>query len=111
LPATVSGTEAELLGYDWVTIVPESLGEKLGGTRYFEASGAFTEVTHLNRGGYFLLATPHFADYDMAAAEKVFEAVAPLLREGTPHEPDPLRAPSFIVMRDAADYRQPHRPS
>lgn len=107
-PESIAETEAELRGYDWVTIVPQSLGERLGGTKYFEASGAFTEVTHLDRGGYFLLATPHFADYDMTAAEKVFEAVAPLLREGTPREANPLRAPSFIVMRDAADYRQPH---
>jgi hypothetical protein len=107
-PNSVTGTEAELCGYDWLTIVPETLGRKLGGRQHFEASGAFTEVTHLDRGGYFLLATPTFADYGMGAAEKVFEAVAPLLRAGMPYEPDPLHPPTYIVMRDAAEHRQSH---
>jgi hypothetical protein len=105
-PSSVVETEAELRGYDWLTIVPESLGQKLGGRQHFESSGAFIEVVHLDRGGYFLLATPTFADYDIGAAEKVFDAVAPRLREGMPYEPDPHRAPTYIVMRDAAEYRQ-----
>jgi hypothetical protein len=105
LPDTVAGTEAELCGYDWLTIVPETLGQKLGGHPYFAASPAFTEVAHLDRGGYFLLATPTFAEYGMGAAEKVFEVIAPLLRGGMPYEPSPLRAPTYIVMRDAAEYR------
>jgi hypothetical protein len=105
-PRTVAKTEAELRGYDWLTIVPENLGQKLGGLQHFEASGAFTEVTHLDRGGYFLLATPTFAEYGMAAAERVFEVIAPLLREGMPYDPNPLDAPTYVVMRDAAEYRQ-----
>ncbi|MGW0665352.1 hypothetical protein [Streptodolium elevatio] len=92
-----------LRGYHWLTVCPQELADKLGGPHALEATGAFVDVTPLRSGGVWLQATDTFADYDMAAATRVWNALAPVLRPGLPrtpdhHDPTPVR----LVPEDAA---------
>jgi hypothetical protein len=74
-----------LRGYSWLTILPEEIGQNLGGLEALRSSGAFVEVEHLDAGGFWCRATPTVEEYDWAAAEGVFEVLAPALPAGQPN--------------------------
>lgn len=97
-----------LRGYSWLTIVPKELAAVLGGAEALAACGAFTQVRSLRHGGLWLLATDDYRDYDQTAVERVFGAVAPVLRPGTPTR-WPRRggeSPQRQVFQDAAGARR-----
>jgi hypothetical protein len=96
---TIGRSRETLRGHDWLTIVPGELAVSLGGAPGLAATGAFAEVRALSRGGVALLATPAFTDYDTAAAERPFRALAPVLPPGRPLllERSPAMPPSFVV--------------
>jgi hypothetical protein len=73
-----------LRGYSWVTIVPEEIGDRLGGVPVLRRSGAFATAEALRNGGYWLQATRRFADYGDAAAHAVHRVLAPVLPAGDP---------------------------
>lgn len=74
----------QLKGYSWVTVVPGDLVERLGGVAALRATGAFHVVEALPAGGAWLKATERLADYDLAAAGRVFDALRPVLIKGRP---------------------------
>lgn len=91
-----------LRGYSWVTIIPEEIGQRLGGVDALLRSEAFTNVTRLGAGGYFLRATQDLRDYKDAAVLKVFNALRSVLPPGMPN----LRyvvPPAVIAPADAAE--------
>jgi hypothetical protein len=95
-----------LRGYSWLTVCSQQVGDELGGVEALRATGAFVEVAKLGAGGYWLLATPRFEEYDLAAADRVFRVVASKLPPGRPIglvsvRPD-LSPPVLLVDQDAA---------
>jgi hypothetical protein len=96
-----------LRGYDWLTICPQELVARLGGVRALAASGAFHQVEELRGGGLWLLATADYRDYDEAATDRVFRALAPVLPGGLPVHHDPRQVERGydyrIVYLDAAE--------
>jgi hypothetical protein len=70
--------------YGWLTVLAEELGDRLGGLPALRASGAFAQVERLAAGGYWLLATPTWDEYGWPEAQRVFEALAPVLPPGVP---------------------------
>ncbi len=102
-PSHTIGRSREVLrGHDWLTIVPAELAATLGGAPGLAATGAFAEVRALGGGGVALLATAGFEDYDAAAAERPFRALAAVLPPGRPRlvEQPPWVAPAFVVDQD-----------
>jgi hypothetical protein len=81
---TVPRSRRVARGYAWVTVLAEELGDRLGGVGGLLASGAFTEVTPLTGGGFWLRSTEHWRSYGPAEAERVFRALAPVLPPGRP---------------------------
>jgi hypothetical protein len=100
---TIPDSRHTLRGYSWLTICPQELADRFGGVDALSATGAFREVEQLAAGGVWLLATADYRDYDQAAVERVFEAVAPVLPTGVTQafERDD-RPPNRVAMRDAA---------
>jgi hypothetical protein len=97
---TVPRSREVLRDYGWVTAVPQQLGDRLGGLRSLQASGAFHDVAQLTAGGYWLQATPRWDDYGIEQAEAIFKVLAPILPVG---RPDVARAaPNVLVSRDAS---------
>jgi hypothetical protein len=100
---TIPAGRHTLRGYSWLTICPQELAGRLGGVAGLRATGAFHEVSQLAAGGVWLLATADYRDYDQAAVERVFEAVAPVLPTGMPRSFDrDDRPPNRVALRDAA---------
>ncbi|MEU8080271.1 hypothetical protein AB0B31_33045 [Catellatospora citrea] len=101
---SVSHCREFLRGYSWLTVLPKELVAVVGGAEALAATGAFTQVRSLRHGGLWLLATDDYRDYDQAAVERVFRAVAPALRPGTPTHWPRMRgeSPQRQVFRDAA---------
>jgi hypothetical protein len=99
--STLPQGRRELRGYAWLTVIPEEIGARLGGVRGLRASGAFVEVERLGGGGYWCRAAARLEDYDQAAADRVFDAVAAALPPG---EPNPWRvdAPNVLSCRAPA---------
>ncbi|MBB5868606.1 hypothetical protein F4553_001985 [Allocatelliglobosispora scoriae] len=106
-----AGSRQVLRGYSWVTVMPQELGDSLGGLAGLEQTQAFHEVVPLRNGGYWLKATERFSDYDDTAIRRVFEAVRPVLPAGRPslltrwadshtREPNP-DVPNLLVLDDA----------
>jgi hypothetical protein len=96
-----------LRGYGWLTVCSQQIGDELGGLEALRATGAFAEADRLANGGYWLLATPRFEQYDLAAAERIFQVLAPKLPTGKPIGLDaPARygPPTLLANRDAADF-------
>jgi hypothetical protein len=95
-----------LRGYDWLTVCPQELADRLGGVEALRDTGAFHEVARLSGGGVWLLATADYRDYDEAAMDRVFRALAPALPPGTPVLLDESRIRQGreyrVVYRDAA---------
>jgi hypothetical protein len=116
---TVGESRRYLRGYDWLTVLAQEHADRLGGVGGLAATGAFFEVIQLSSGGVWLRATEDWSDYDMAAAERVFRALAPVLRPGRPQPPapNPLPVPPgrekryLIVYEDAASVAGNHSPS
>jgi hypothetical protein len=71
--------ERDLIGYSWITLCPPRAVARLGGVASLRDSGAFWRVDELPGGGALLQATERANQYDQAAAEKAFEALAPAL--------------------------------
>ncbi|MFF4574402.1 hypothetical protein [Streptomyces sp. NPDC001410] len=93
-----------LRGYAWVTVCPEELAERLGGSAALSVCGAFHQVVPLRAGGVLLQATETLAGYTDEAMERVFRAIAPVLPEGEPC-PDPAHPEHRFVPLDAAQLR------
>jgi hypothetical protein len=98
----VPRSRQQLRGYDWLTICPQELADRLGGTDALRATSAFHEVSQLSGGGVWLRATADYRDFDNAALYCVFRALAAVLPAGMP-----LRIPGRedyyrIVYQDAA---------
>jgi hypothetical protein len=91
-----------LRGYSWLTICAEETGQRLGGDIAMRGSGAFVEVRHLTAGGYLMLAAARYEEYGQAAAEKVFQALAPILPPGKPGKPFGSR-PFLVVLKDSVE--------
>ncbi|WP_030439659.1 hypothetical protein [Actinoplanes subtropicus] len=103
---TVPRSRNTLRGYSWLTVCAQELADRLGGADALRATGAFHEVEQLAAGGVWLLATADYRDYDQAAVERVFEAVAPVLPPGMPRRFDSAdRPPNRVAVRDAASVR------
>jgi len=102
---TIGRSRRLLRGYDWLTIVPRELADALGGAEALVATGAFAQVRPLHRGGLAVLADSSFQDYDLAAAEPVFRALAPVLPPGRPRltPQPPTVPPAFVIDQDPAD--------
>jgi hypothetical protein len=100
-----------LRGYGWVTVLARELADRLGGVEALRRTEAFCEVATLSNGGVWCLATDSYSDFDDEALLRVFLAVAPVLRPGTPrHFERRNDVPHRIVYRDAADPRTPAPP-
>lgn len=93
-------------------MLAQELADRLGGIEALRHTGAFHEVEPLAAGGVWCLATERFQDFDDDALLRVFLAVAPVLRPGTPRTFSiPGDLPPRIVYRDAADPGNPTPPS
>jgi hypothetical protein len=101
LKQTLPRARQLLRGYAWLTILPEEIGQRLGGLDALRSSGAFVEVEHLDAGGYWCRATPTIEQYDQAAAERVFDVVAPALPPGRP-DLRRVSRPNVLSARDAS---------
>jgi len=97
-PNTVIESPQFLRGYTWITVIADELARRLGGLDGIRATGAFAEVAQLGNGGVWLRSTDRFESYDQAAAERVFDALAPVIRPGKP-EPRTF-VPGTRVFRD-----------
>ncbi|MEV0731890.1 hypothetical protein [Polymorphospora sp. NPDC050346] len=97
-----------LRGYAWLTILPEEIGVRLGGVEALRASGAFVEVERLESGGFWCRVTEELEAYDQAAAERVFEVVAPVLPPGRP-DMWHVYPPNVLSPRDPASFSQSGR--
>jgi hypothetical protein len=99
--------ERELPGYSWITLCPEGATGRLGGAAALRQSAAFWRVDEQPGGAVLLQATERLGDYGLAAARKVFDALAPVLPEGVPGKPPewPKDVPWLIIPEDAASRR------
>jgi hypothetical protein len=103
---TIPQSRRTLRGYSWLTVIPQEIGDRLGGETALRDSGAFAEVAQLANGGYWLLATERFADYDVDAATRVFHALTPALPAGRPEPDSYYHPPRLLALLDAhADLR------
>ncbi|MEV4630668.1 hypothetical protein AB0J90_30830 [Micromonospora sp. NPDC049523] len=102
---TVLESRRTLRGYAWLTICPEEVGDRLGGVDGLRAGGAFVEVDKLAGGGYWLLATEDFRDFDQEAAERIFPVLAPALRAGDAYADIPGDPPYYVSRRNAAELK------
>jgi hypothetical protein len=90
-------------GYGWLTIIAEEIGDRLGGLPALSSRDTFFEVLHLERGGYWLRATEWREEFDLEAAGRVFEALAPALLPG---EPTKARCDNnILIYRDPGSVR------
>jgi hypothetical protein len=103
--------ERELQGYSWITLCPAGAAARLGGAAALKDSGAFWRADEQPDGAVLLQATERLGDYDLAAAAKVFDALAPELPAGLPEKPAewPEDVPWLVIGEDAAWYRGPSR--
>lgn len=93
-----------LRGYSWITLLPEEIGNRLGGEAGLNGTGAFVRVKHLAGGGYLAQATECFSQYDEGAAERVYQALVPVLPPGRPNFWN-VHPPNVLADRDPAEDR------
>jgi hypothetical protein len=105
VPEQLARSRHTLRGYSWLTIAAQEIGDRLGGVAGLRATGAFAEVDQLAHGGYWLLATERFADYDLNQADKVFRALASVLPPGRPHPTPSYAAPHQVILEDPSAVR------
>ena len=74
-------------------------------------SGAFWRVDEQPNGAVLLQATERVGDYDLAAAGRVFDVLAPVLPPGLPQKPAewPDDVPWLLVPEDASWRREADR--
>jgi hypothetical protein len=101
-PPILPESRRYLRGYAWLTVCPREIAERLGGADALRATGAFTEVAALRNGGVWLLAAPTLAEYDMPAAARIWDVLAPALRPGTPVVCEDHGPADRLVIEDAA---------
>ncbi|GIJ48049.1 hypothetical protein Val02_49350 [Virgisporangium aliadipatigenens] len=65
-----------LRGYSWLTLLPQEIGDRLGGVQALRDTGAFHDVSPLAAGGYWLQATEHLRHYDNDSARRVRDALS-----------------------------------
>ncbi|GII26443.1 hypothetical protein [Planosporangium mesophilum] len=94
-------SRTHLRGYEWVTVVPAQLVERLGGVEAIRGCGAFVEVVGLASGGALLRATEDPEEYTPERVKRVFEALRAVLPPGKPRW---LAGQDFsrIVFQDAS---------
>ena len=97
----------ELQGYSWLTLVPAGPAGRLGGAARLAQSGAFWRLDEQPGGAVLAQATERVGDYDMAAARRVWEVLAPVLPAGVPARPIEMEddEPWLVVEEDAASRR------
>ena len=102
-----AAVERELQGYSWVTLIPASAAARLGGAAALTGSGAFWRADELPTGGVLVQATERMGDYDLAAARRMWEVLAPALPPGVPARPPdwPADMPWLVIPEDAAARR------
>jgi hypothetical protein len=93
--ASARSSRVHLRGYEWVTVCPKELTERLGGPERLRASGAFAEVRSLAQGGLLLRATDSPEEYRADRVRDAFRALAPALPPG---RPGPIAEPPLTVM-------------
>jgi hypothetical protein len=104
-PPAVPRCREVLRGYSWVTVCAAELARRLGGAPGLTASGAFHQVTELPGGQVLLRATPRLEQYQGAAVERVFRALAPVLLPGRPANHRVPAGARLVLGADAADHR------
>lgn len=92
----------QLRGYEWVTVCPRELAQRLGGPDGLRDTGAFAEVTPLPYGAVLLRATDTPEEYRGERVQAVFRALAPVLPAGMPRRL-PEHDFSRIVFADARE--------
>jgi len=104
--------DQELQGYSWITPCPASAVAQLGGAAVMKESGAFWRADELPGGAVLLQVTERLGDYDLDAAGKMFDVLAPVLPAGRPEKPPgwPEDVPWLVIPVDAAQRRQAGRP-
>lgn len=90
-----------LRGYSWLTVLPENLAAKLGGTGALRGSGAFAEVRTLGGGGAWLLAIADYREFTDEALVRVARTLGPAFHPGPLTKWPPRRGdpPLRIVVR------------
>jgi hypothetical protein len=68
-----------LRAHGWLTVVPQEIAEKLGGSSGLAATGAFRGLEELTNGGILAWATDDFTKYDPARVARIEEVLAPHL--------------------------------
>jgi hypothetical protein len=71
-----------LRAHGWLTVVPQEIAEKLGGSSGLAATGAFRGVEELTNGGILAWATDDFIRYDPACVARIQKVFAPYLLTG-----------------------------
>ena len=67
-----------LRGYDWVTVIPPELAERLGGADGLRATGAFHHIVALAHGGVLAQATRSPRECTREAIRAVADALRPV---------------------------------
>jgi hypothetical protein len=101
---TIGRCRETLRGYGWLTVLAQQLADRVGGADALRATGAFSQVRQLQRGGVGLLVTDNLQDYTEQTAEPAFRVLAPLLPPGEPFTAyrSPMRPPVIVVPADPA---------
>jgi hypothetical protein len=105
-PPTVPRCHEVLRGYSWVTICAPELAARLGGAAALTASGAFYQVRELPGGQLLLRATPRLEQYQGAAVERVFRALAPVLLPGRVTAATAPFGARLVADANAADFQR-----
>jgi hypothetical protein len=105
---TVAQCRRYLRGYSWLTVVPSELAAQLGGAAGLRRTGTFVEVAELRAGGLWLLATGDYREYGPEQVDRVFRALAPVLRPGRPVSKSYVidGLPQRVVFEDAVDSQE-----
>ncbi|MDQ1657155.1 MAG: hypothetical protein QOD41_2238 [Cryptosporangiaceae bacterium] len=101
---SVPRSRDEMRGYSWLTVLGPELAARLGGAAALAGSGAFHEVSALEGGRLWLLATPRFAAYGPDEARAVFHALSRVLPPGRPARAD-SDEPHLVVLEDPQGVR------
>lgn len=68
-----------LRAHGWLTVVPQEIAEKLGGSSGLAATGAFGGLEELTNGGIMAWATGDFTEYDQPRIARIEKVFAPYL--------------------------------
>jgi hypothetical protein len=102
---TIPLSRGVLRGYSWTTVCGAELAKRLGGAESLRRGEAFFEVAEFPSGGLLLRATESYADYDEERIGRVFQALAPVLPQGTAEPVYGYEHLKLVYGVDAADRR------